>query len=81
LFKAVLKGDYIIQGFRNADIRESLFGIRVSSARKKRLSAKVCRLFKKLHTRGLIAKIPHSRRWRITRKGLRILEPLVETYA
>jgi hypothetical protein len=81
LFTAVLNGDYIIQGFRNADIRESLFGTRVSSTRKKRLSAKVCRLFKKLHTRGLIAKIPHSRRWRITNKGLRVLGPLVEAYA
>jgi hypothetical protein len=49
--------------------------------KKKRLSAKVCRLFKKLHTRGLIAKIPHPRQWRITRKGLRVLGPLVETYA
>jgi len=81
LFKAVLKGDYIIQGFRNADIRESLFGTRVSAKRKKRLSAKVCRLFKKLHTRGLIAKIPHSRRWRITRKGVRVLGPLAEATA
>jgi hypothetical protein len=81
LFKAVLNGDYMIQGFRNADIRESLFGTRVSAKRKKRLSAKVCRLFKKLHARGLIAKIPHSRRWRMTRKGHRVLGPLVEAYA
>ena len=81
LFKAVLKGETIIQGFRNADIRESLFGTRVSAKRKKRLSAKVCRLFKKLHTRGLIAKIPHSRRWRITRKGVRVLGPLAEATA
>jgi hypothetical protein len=35
----------------------------------------------KMHSRGLIAKIPHSRRWRVTKKGLRVLGPLVETYA
>ena len=81
LFKAVLNGDYMIQGFCNADIRESLFGTRVSAKRKKRLSAKVCRLFKKLHARGLIAKIPHSRRWRMTRKDHRVLGPLVEAHA
>ena len=25
--------------------------------------------------------LPHSRRWRITRKGLRVLGPLIEVYA
>ena len=49
--------------------------------RKKRVRANVSRLFKKLPVRGLIAKIPHSRRWRITRKGLRVLGPLIEVYA
>jgi hypothetical protein len=31
--------------------------------------------------RGLIAKIPRSRRWRVTQKGWRVLGPLVETCA
>jgi hypothetical protein len=39
------------------------------------------RLFNKLHARGLIAKIPRSRRWRVTQKGWRVLGPLVETCA
>ena len=71
----------MIQGFRNADIRVLLFGTRVSTTKKKRLSAKVYRLFKKLHSRRLIAKIPHTSRCRIERKDLRGLCPLIEIYA
>lgn len=80
LFKEVLSGDYIVQGFRNADIRKALFG-QADLQRERRLSARVTRLFNKLHARGLVAKIPRSRRWRVTQKGWRVLGPLVEAYA
>lgn len=80
LFKEVLSGDYIVQGFRNADIRDALFGPTDPNG-KRRLSARITRLFNKLHARGLIAKIPRSRRWRVTQKGWRVLGPLVEAYA
>lgn len=80
LFKEVLNGDYIVQGFRNADIRTVLFG-KTAAPGERRRSARISRLFKKLHARGLIAKIPRSRRWRVTQKGWRVLGPLVEAYA
>ena len=32
-------------------------------------SAKVTRIFNRCHAHGLIAKIPHSRRWRLTSYG------------
>jgi hypothetical protein len=62
------------------DIRDALFGPTDTNA-KRRLSARITRLFNKLHARGLIAKIPRSRRWRVTQKGWRVLGPLVEAYA
>jgi DNA-binding IclR family transcriptional regulator len=36
------------------------------------LARKVSRLLRRLHLYGLIAKVPHARRWRVTRKGLRV---------
>jgi hypothetical protein len=36
-------------------------------------SAQVARLFRRLHTHGLIAKIPHSRRWRVSLAGRPIM--------
>jgi hypothetical protein len=70
LFKAVLQGEHHLHGFQNADVRKAIYPT-VQSDRKtqRRLAARIRRKLKRLHVRGLIAKIPHSRRWRVTRKG------------
>ncbi len=72
LFQAVLAGDHIAQGFRNQDVRVPLFGDSNDRKKRQRQSAAVGRLLKRLHVRGLIAKVPHTRRWRVTNKGRRI---------
>lgn len=50
------------------------------SSYKKRLAAKTTRLFKKLKTHKMIAKIPHSRRWKVTEKGWSVLGSAVCIY-
>jgi hypothetical protein len=67
LFTAVLRGEHTLQGFRNRGVRTQLFG--PTAATDRRRSAQVSRLVKRLHLRGLVAKIPRSRRWRITQLG------------
>ena len=78
LFAAVLDGDHIPRGFRNRDIRTALHGPDPQPTA--RLSAAVGRLLKRLHARHLLAKIPRSRRWRITELGRRLLGRAVELY-
>jgi hypothetical protein len=78
LFAAVLAGDHIAQGFRNKDIRTALYH-RVAP-HPQRHSAAVGRLLKRLHVRGLVAKVPHTRRWRVTDKGRRLLTDSLQTY-
>jgi hypothetical protein len=39
----------------------------------KRASAKVGRCFRRLHAHGLIAKIPRTRRWRVTDYGRKVM--------
>lgn len=73
LFQAVLDGDHVARGFRNADIRTPLFGVPKKAAEKRRASAAVGRLLKRLHVRHLVAKIPRSRRWRVTEHGRQLL--------
>jgi hypothetical protein len=81
LFAAVLAGDHIAQGFRNRDIRAAVYpGFRVSKRHQGRTSAAVGRLLKRLQVRGLIAKIPRTRRWRVTEKGRRIMPDVLRTY-
>jgi hypothetical protein len=71
IFRAMIAGQHMIRGFTNPDIRQilkdssHLNGI----AEPKRQSAKVTRILNRCHAHGLIAKIPRSRRWRVTREG------------
>jgi len=80
LFAAVLAGDHIGQGFRNKDVRAVLYGDPRSKRTSQRQSAAVGRLLKRLHVRGLVAKVPRTRRWRVTEKGRRILSNPLMTY-
>jgi hypothetical protein len=76
LFEAVMNGAHCVRGFMNRDIRDQLRctthfrGLREDDRRR---SAKVTRIFQRLHAHGLIAKIPHSRKWRTTRFGRRVM--------
>jgi hypothetical protein len=78
LFAAVLEGDHIAQGFRNKDIRRALHSD--NPKQRRRLSAAVGRLLKRLHLRRLIVKVPRSRRWRVTEGGRRILGDTLRVY-
>src|SRR5512143_1611436 len=80
LFLAVLDGDPIARGFRNAYIREPLFGRLLKPTQQRRASAAVGRLLKRLHVRHLVAKIPRTRRWRMTEDGRQLLGKVVQLY-
>ena len=56
-------------------MRLRLFG--PPAATDRRRSAQVSRLVKRLHLRGLVAKIPRSRRWRITQLGHTVLSAAI----
>lgn len=80
LFAAVLDGNNLVRGFRNADIREALYGPTEDAGERRRQSLAVGRMLKRLHVRGLIAKVPHSRRWHVSRKGHQVLGAVVRLY-
>jgi hypothetical protein len=71
IFRALLDGQHMIRGFSNPDIRQKLQDSPhlKDLTDSRRQSAKVTRIFNRCHAHGLIAKIPHSRRWRLTRQG------------
>jgi hypothetical protein len=80
LFQAVLRGEHLLHGFRNADIRRVLHGEAKDPAVRRRQSAAVGRLLKRLHVRGMLAKVPRTRRWRVTDTGQRLLGAVVRLY-
>jgi hypothetical protein len=72
LFKALLSGANTINGFRNRDLRARLTGspfLRACGRCVAKQSAKISRLLKRLHIYGLIAKVPRTRHWRLTKRG------------
>ena len=46
----------------------------------RRASAAVGRLLKRLHVRHLVAKVPRTRRWRVTERGRHLLGLAVQLY-
>lgn len=69
-FRAVLRGDWRLHGFRNRDLAQELFAsVPISVDEKRRRTVQVSRYLQLLRAHGLIAKIPHSNRYRITAQG------------
>lgn len=80
VFEVVSGGEHHVRGFTNRDIRRRLIELKAFAKKAQsvqQLSAKVSRLFHRLHVYGLIAKVPRSRRWRVTKKGLRVLSSAI----
>ena len=70
LFRAILRGDWRLCGFRNRDLVAELYpSTNVSVAERRRRSLRVCRQLQLLRAHRLIAKIPHSNRYKVTDQG------------
>ena len=73
LLHAVLNGTYTVNGFRNRDLREQLFGPSIDQKEKIRFRAKVTRMLRLLRAHRLIKKIVHTHRYTLTALGRKIL--------
>ena len=74
LFKVVLSGQFVLKGFTNRHLREGL-GLEWPSDRRQRsrISARVTRLIRLLRAHKLIRKVSHTRYYRITAKGQKVM--------
>jgi hypothetical protein len=70
LFLAVLRGAHCVRGVSHEAVSARLYGAapRQAAARRRR-SARVTRQLQLLRAHGLLAKIPRTRRYRVTAKG------------
>jgi hypothetical protein len=70
LLEAVNGGQFVLHGFRNADIREALYGPAPADRQEsRRQSSAVTRKLRLLRAHGLIRKLPHTRRYLVSDKG------------
>jgi len=79
LLEAVSRGEFVISGFRNRDIRAILYGdgAATNPAARKAQAGKVTRLLRLLRGHGLIAKIAKTHRYQLTDKGRTTLSALL----
>jgi hypothetical protein len=79
LFEVLLAGEHALHGFTNRDVRKKLGLTSYPLAPDEdRQPSQVTRLFRRLHAHGLIAKIPRSRRWRVSLAGRRTMSTAIK---
>ena len=69
-----MHGEHCLRGFNNLDIRQRMANtalLRQCPAH--RQSAKITRTLRRLRAHGLIAKMPRTRRWRVTNYGRHVM--------
>lgn len=80
LFAALLRGENAIHGIRNQALRELLFGDSPDPSLRRRQANRISRLLKRLHVHGLTAKVPHTRRWRLTAQGAVVITTILKCH-
>jgi hypothetical protein len=79
LFEVLMSGEHVLHGFTNRELRDKLarasFPLAADPAKH---SGQVTRLLRRLHVHQLIAKIPRSRRWRVSLNGRRVMAAAVK---
>jgi len=70
LFLVVMRGEHRLRGFRNRDLAEKLYPKPTKDREeRRRRCGRVTRVIQLLRSHGLVAKIPRTRRYRITQGG------------
>ena len=69
VFRAALRGEFMIRGFRNADLRKILFLIPKNKRELNRQMGRTSRIIRLLRAHGLVKKVSKTRLYRITEKG------------
>jgi len=74
VFAVVLKGQFLLRGFRNRDLRERLEPRKITDPEeRRRASRRTTRRLRLLRAHGLIRKVTGTRYYRVTPKGHRVM--------
>jgi hypothetical protein len=77
LLRILAQGDYLINGFRNRDLRQHLFAPCADADERRRQSAKVTRLLRLLRAHALVLKVQKTHRYQMTASGRRLVTALL----
>jgi hypothetical protein len=81
LLRAVNRGEFSVNGFRNRDLQSLLFPAHPNSTDQKHLhSPRVSRLLRMLRAHHLIQKVPHTHRYLLTSRGRDIISAVLAAH-
>jgi hypothetical protein len=81
LLRCLAQGQFLLNGFRNRDVRIALHGVSEDDQQRRRLSAAVTRQLALLRAHGLILKVPKTHRYHLSASGRRITTALLAAHA
>lgn len=81
LLRRLATGDFLLNGFRNRDLRLALHGAEPDQAQQRRQAAAITRKLAILRAHGLIVKVQKTHRYQLSAGGKRILTALAAAYA
>jgi hypothetical protein len=73
LFAALLRGEFLIVGFRNRDLRSHLCPPDLPALARRQASARITRQLRLLRAHGVIRKVPRTFSYRVTPKGQHLM--------
>ena len=79
LLKAISRGEFNINGFRNRDIRNLLFPQCYNTTEKRRQAARVTYQLRILRSHGIVLKVQRTNRYILTKKGRDICTAILHT--
>ena len=76
LLEVLGRGEYLLEGFRNRDVRVALYGVAADEPERRRQSAAVTRQLRLLRAHGLLVKVNQTHRYQLSAEGRRLLTAL-----
>ena len=81
LLRALARGEFLLKGFRNADLRVALYGEAADADQRRREAARVTRQLALLRAHGLIVKVTGTHRYHLSAAGRRVVTALLAANA
>ena len=80
LLRAISRGEFALNGFRNRDLVVHLFPTRYATRKqRRRISGRVTRKLLLLRAHGIIRKVPRTHRYVLTKKGREITTAILDS--
>jgi hypothetical protein len=80
LLRCLARGEFLINGFRNRDLRKLLCPATAETRVQRQQAAAMTRKLALLRTHGLIVKVPKTHRYRLSAQGQRVTTALAAAY-